>query len=124
MSDTGAETAVLHAVRELVDHSTAATVFGAPICHDGLIVVPVARVSGGAGAGTETGPEAGAGGTGGGLGVSAKPAGVYVIGDGAVHWRPAVDVNRVIMGGQIVAVVALLTIRAFLRRARCGGEPT
>ena len=31
-------------------------------------------------------------------------------------WRPALDVNRVILGGQVVAVVALLTFRSVLRR--------
>ena len=28
-----------------------------------------------------------------------------------LSWRPAVDVNRIVLGGQVVAVVTLLTIR-------------
>jgi hypothetical protein len=32
-----------------------------------------------------------------------------------VSWRPAVDVNKIILGGQVVAVVALLTIRAIVK---------
>jgi threonine dehydrogenase-like Zn-dependent dehydrogenase len=30
-------------------------------------------------------------------------------------WRPAVDLNKVIMGGQVVAIVALLTLRAVVK---------
>ena len=32
-----------------------------------------------------------------------------------VSWRPAVDVNRVIMGAQLVALVALLVARSIVR---------
>ena len=108
------DTAVLDTIRDVVDHATAWTVFGAPISQDGVIVLPVAKISGGGGGGSGSGPaEDGreAGGTGGGLGLSAKALGVYVIRNGKVAWRPAVDVNKVILGGQIVAVIALLTIR-------------
>jgi hypothetical protein len=36
-----------------------------------------------------------------------------------VTWRPAVDLNKVILGAQVVAVVALLTIRGIVKaRAR------
>ena len=54
-------------------------------------------------------------GSGGGLALSARPVGVFVIKDGDVKWRPSVDVNRVIVGGQAVGVVALLTIRALVK---------
>ena len=56
----------------------------------------------------------------------ARPVGAYVIRGEQVTWQPALDVNRIIMGGQLVAIVALLTVRtvvrarsrrAFLRRA-------
>jgi hypothetical protein len=30
-------------------------------------------------------------------------------------WRPAVDVTRIILGAQVVAVVALLTVRAVMK---------
>jgi hypothetical protein len=49
------------------------------------------------------------------MGTSAKPLGVFVIKDGNVGWRPAVDVNKVIVGGQIVVIAALLTIRAMIK---------
>jgi hypothetical protein len=41
--------------------------------------------------------------------VNSRPSGVYVVKDGDVRWIPAVDVNRVILGAQVVAIVALLT---------------
>lgn len=46
----------------------------------------------------------------------ATPAGVYVIRDGAVDWEPAVDMGRVILVGQLVAIVALLVLRSILKR--------
>ncbi|MDX3111759.1 sporulation protein, partial [Nonomuraea angiospora] len=58
------------------------------------------------------------GGSGGGFGFSATPAGVYVLKDGEVSWRPAVDVNRIVLGGQIVLIVAALTVRSILKKRR------
>jgi hypothetical protein len=49
------------------------------------------------------------------MGVAAKPLGVFVIRDGRVGWRSAVDMNKVIIGAQIVAVVALLTVRTLIK---------
>jgi uncharacterized spore protein YtfJ len=95
-------------------------VFGEPIERDGVLVVPVAHVRGGGGGGSGSQPGQGglSEGGGGGFGLSAKPAGVYVIRDGEAHWRPAVDVNRVILGGQLLGLVALLVVRSVLRRRR------
>jgi uncharacterized spore protein YtfJ len=112
---------MIEVLRRVVDGASVRTVFGEPVTQDGVTVIPAARVrgTGGAGGGGGPGPEGrDAGGTGGGLGLSAKPAGVFVIREGKVSWRPALDLNKVIMGGQIVAVVALLTVRAALRRRR------
>ena len=55
---------------------------------------------------------------GGGFGLSAKPAGAYVIRGDKVSWEPAIDVNRAILGGQIVAIVLLLVLRSILTRRR------
>jgi hypothetical protein len=41
--------------------------------------------------------------------------GAFIVRDGDMSWRPAVDVNRIILGGQVVLVVALLTVRAIVR---------
>ncbi len=31
-------------------------------------------------------------------------------------WEPALDVNRIVLGGQLVAIVALLVLRSIVRR--------
>jgi uncharacterized spore protein YtfJ len=111
---------MLQTVREMVDHGVSEKVFGSPLVRDGVTVLPVAKVSGGGGGGSgpgEQGRETGAG-TGGGLGLSAKPLGVFVLKEGRVSWQPAVDVNRVVLGGQIVAVVALLVLRSLIKMRR------
>ena len=53
-------------------------------------------------------------GRGAGWGADARPVGVYVIVNGDVRWRPAVDVNRVVLGGQIAFVVGLLVLRSIV----------
>jgi hypothetical protein len=82
--------------------------------------VAAVRGGGGGGQGEGAAPDgAGTGsGSGGGFGLTARPAGVYVIEGASVSWRPAIDINRIVMGGQIVAVVALLVLRSVLRRRR------
>jgi uncharacterized spore protein YtfJ len=123
MKQSASEAGIPDALREAVDGASAGRVFGEPISHAGVIVLPAAKVSGGAGGGTgpaEEGREPG--GTGGGFGMSAKPLGVFVIReDGKVQWQPAIDVNRVILGGQIIALAALLVVRAFRRSRGAGG---
>jgi uncharacterized spore protein YtfJ len=102
------------------DALTVKRVFGEPYERDGVTVIPVASLRGGAGGGKGEGatPDgAGSGsGSGGGFGLIAKPAGVFVIDGTSVRWQPAVDVNRVILGGQIVAIVLLVILGGVLRR--------
>jgi hypothetical protein len=53
--------------------------------------------------------------------VIARPVGAYVIKDGTVRWEPAVDVNRIVLGGQILGGLVLLVLVLFRitrRRAR------
>ncbi|WP_454049054.1 hypothetical protein [Cellulomonas sp. Marseille-Q8402] len=48
-----------------------------------------------------------------------KPIGVYVISDDGVRWQPALDLNRVILGGQVVGAVTASVVAlawAFRRR--------
>lgn len=99
-------------------------VYGDPIERGGVTVIPVARVMGGVGMGTgpmagragegkaSSGQSGGQTGTGGGFGVRAQPAGVFEIRGESVRWVPSVDVNQIVLGGQIVMIVLLLTIRA------------
>ena len=89
------------------DAMTVKRVYGDPVQSDGVTLVPAATVRGGAGGGGEGGPE---GGGGGGFGIVARPIGAYVIRDGNVSWRPAVDLNRVLL--LAAAVVLLLARRA------------
>lgn len=111
------DTGVMETIRDVIDNASTGRVFGEPIRQDGVTVLPVAKVSGGGGGGSApaVAPDTNDTGGGGGLGISAKPLGVFVIKNGHVGWRPAIDVNRVILGGQIVAVVALLTIRTLIK---------
>jgi len=132
MTETSHNTDVIVSLRKIVDNADAGKVFAAPISEGGTTVLPVAKIGGGGGGGGGTGlaDEGGsAGGTGGGFGLSAKPLGVYVLRDGKVKWLPAVDVNKIVLGGQLVAVAGMLLARSVLRarsaRRRCppGAEP-
>lgn len=97
---------------------TVRRVFGEPYEKDGVTVIPAARVQGAVGGGGGQAP-GGEGGTGTGFAMNTKPFGVFVMKDGQVTWRPAVDVNRMMLGCQVVAIVALLVVRARLKvRAR------
>jgi hypothetical protein len=75
-------------------------VFGAPIQVDGVTLVPTMAVRGGAGHADQARA---------GYRIRARPVGVYVLRDGKVSWRPAVDVNRIIWGGQMIGLVAALS---------------
>jgi len=105
-------------------------VFGEAYERDGRTVIPVAKILGGTGSGSGgatadgSGPggESGGYGIGGGFGVHVRPVGVYVIDATGVHWKPAVDVNRVVLGGQVaggllgMSLLMLLTVRSLRRR--------
>lgn len=115
------------------DLLTVRRAFGEPIRNGDITLVPVAWVMGGAGFGTGEGKwdgpvaphdahkPAGAGtgsGSGGGFGVHVAPIGVYVVRDADVQWQPALDLNRIILGGQIVGLVTVLVLGRTLRRRR------
>ena len=51
-----------------------------------------------------------------GFGLHARPIGAYVIRDGEVRWEPAFDLNRAIVIGQVLLLVAVLLWRAAGRR--------
>jgi uncharacterized spore protein YtfJ len=102
---------VLGYLGKVGDAVTVKRVFGEPYERDGVTIIPAALVLGGGGGG-EGPAEEGGGGSGGGFGVVARPAGAYVIKEGRVTWTPAVDVNRIVIGCQIVALVAILARRS------------
>jgi uncharacterized spore protein YtfJ len=77
--------------------------FGPSYEKDGVLVIPVAWVAGGAGGGSGTDSEHGGSGDGGGFGGVTWPLGVYAVKDGDVRWIPAVDVTRLILAGAALA---------------------
>jgi uncharacterized spore protein YtfJ len=97
------------------DILTVKRVFGEPYEKDGATIIPAARIQGGAGGGSGEDPQGQGKGSGSGFGITARPVGAFIIRDGQVSWRPAVDVTRIVLGGQMVAVVALLTVRTILK---------
>jgi uncharacterized spore protein YtfJ len=113
---------VLNAIEQARDSVTVRRVYGKPIERGDVTVIPAAAVQGGAGGGSgpaadDEAPGPGSG-SGGGWGMRARPVGAYVLRDGELRWEPALDLNRVILGGQVVAVVALLTLRTWLKSRR------
>jgi uncharacterized spore protein YtfJ len=74
------------------DAMTVKRVFGDAYEKDGVTIIPAAWVAGGAGGG---GDAEGAGGSG--FGLAAFPVGAYVIKDREVAWRPALNVNLLIL---------------------------
>ncbi len=102
---------------EARDAMTARRVYGEPYERDGVTVIPAAVVRGGSGGGSGR-SEDGEGG-GGGFGLAARPVGAWIITDHGVTWKPAPDVNRIVLGGQLVGLAAVLMLgRILLARAR------
>jgi uncharacterized spore protein YtfJ len=100
-------------------------VFGTPYEKNGVTVIPAARIVGGAGGGegpittsskeTDGADEAGVAkqtSSGAGFGVSGQPTGAFVIKGNDVSWVPAVDVNRMIFGFQVVLIAFLFAWRS------------
>ncbi len=98
---------------------TVRRVFGDPIERDGVTVIPAARLRGRAGGKRAAGRGGGARRAG--LKLSARPAGVVVIRDGNVSWQPAIDVNRIVVGGQVIALT-IGVLAFFMRRERRPGR--
>ena len=97
------------------DSMSARRVYGDPYERNGVSVIPAAAVQGGGGGGEmERGEESDGGG---GFGLNARPVGAYVIKGDEVSWQPAFDLNRLILGCQLLGLAAiLLTHRRLSRR--------
>ena len=113
---------VLTSIKGTRDSLSVSRSFGDAYVVDGVTVIPVARVAGGAGGGggegvDEAGESGGGFGTGFGLGI--MPLGVYEVRDGNVEWKPTVDVNRLVRGGQVLAgIIAVCATLMVLSRTR------
>ena len=88
------------------DAVSAKRVYGDAYEKNGLTVIPAATVRGGVGAGRGDG-DAGES-SGGGFGLMARPSGAWIVKDGHASWKPAIDVNRIVLGGQVIAMTAIL----------------
>ncbi|WP_315098047.1 spore germination protein GerW family protein [uncultured Cellulomonas sp.] len=120
--------------RAVSDTLSVRRVFGEAYERDGTLVIPVARVWGATGSGSGSGqvgvpadaegegvPAGGqqGDGGGGGYGVHVTALGVFVVDGSGARWQPALDVNRVVLGAQLVGAVVLSTAAlawAFRRR--------
>lgn len=127
-----------HIVNAARDALTVQRVFGDAYERDGALIIPVATLWGTAGAGWGSGsgdldtrrreePDAGAHSPagsgegfagGGGFGLRVKPLGVYVVDDRGTRWQPTLDLNKAILGGQVVAVVLAVVVGWTIGRRR------
>lgn len=95
-------------LREHREALGAGRVFGEPYTANGVTVIPAAKIAGGGGGGTDESEE---GGGGAGFGMSARPAGALIIrDDGSVRWKIAFDLNKVIIGAQLVGIAFFVTV--------------
>ena len=84
-------------LRERAGDPLVKRVFGDPVERDGVTIVPVVRLR---------------------EGRPVRPAGAYVVREGEVTWQPAVDVNAIVLGGQVVGGLLALVALLLLRRRR------
>jgi len=96
------------------DALNARRVYGEPLERNGLTVIPAATVQGGGGGGGSESEGSSDGG--GGFGLRARPVGAYVIRGEEVSWRPAIDLNAVILGCQLLGLAAIFLTHRRLRR--------
>ena len=108
---------IMETISAARDAITVKRVYGEPYERNGVAVIPAAAVQGGGGGGGGGGGDAdGQSGSGGGFALRARPVGAYVIRGEQVSWEPAMDLNRVILGGQLLALATLLVVRSIARR--------
>lgn len=92
------------------DALTVKRVFGEPVTVDHTTLIPTATIRGGGGGGADA-TQGGAG-----FGMNSRPSGVFVLRGDEVSWKPAIDVNRIVLGGQLVALGALLFLGSVVLR--------
>ena len=113
---------VFDSIRGTRDSLSVKRSYGDPYELDGVTVIPVARVAGGAGGGGGEGTDdegASGGGFGTGFGLSVSPVGVYEVRGDHVVWKPTLDVNRLARRGQVLAgIIAVCVTLVVLVRSR------
>lgn len=117
---TEAKNSIFDNIRGTRDALSVKRVFGDSYELEGVTIIPVARVAGGAGGGAGEGTgdegESQGSGFGSGFGLGAYPVGVYEVRDGHVEWKPTVDVNRIAKGGQVLAGIIAVCVAIILWR--------
>lgn len=127
-----AQDAIKELAQRIQETANGKAVFGEPIREGGATIVPVSRIMlrGGGGGGTGDippmgpdgpGPAHGPGkgrGMGIGLNVVTAPVGYIQLTESGAEFVPIVDRNRAILGGMVVAGLALLVIKAGLKYSR------
>jgi len=106
MPDWMSNDEVLESIKGTHETLSVRRAYGDPIELEGVTVIPVARVAGGGGGGAGGGEdenEARGGGFGTGFGLQVSPIGVYEVRGSSVEWKPTVDLNRLLRGGQVLA---------------------
>jgi uncharacterized spore protein YtfJ len=111
------------------DAFTVGRAFGPPYERDDCVIIPVAWVAGGTGAGGAGSSEGaersndhgvtnggGIANGGGGTGGIVWPLGVYVVKDGNVRWAPALDTTRVTLAG-LALIRAVIKLRGRRQKA-------
>jgi len=103
------------------EHLSVRRAFGTAYEKDGMLIIPVALVTGGGGGGTGTAKkdaapqDSGRTDAGGGFGGLVLPSGAYVVKGDQVRWVPAVDTTIVVLASlSLVRVLA----RAWAHRRR------
>ncbi len=97
------------AVRDVV---SIRRVYGEAYRQGETLVIPVAKVMGGSGLGVSGGSndEGGVDGGGGGcFATRVRATGVFVVDDAGVRWKPAFDLNRAVLVGQLVLGAVVVT---------------
>jgi len=111
---------VIDSIKATRDSLSVSRAYGTAYELDGVTVIPVARVAGGSGGGGGEGSsdEGSGGGFGTGFGLHVSPIGVYEVRNGKVEWKPTVDVNRLLKGGQVLGgiIAVCVTLVLLVRR--------
>jgi hypothetical protein len=88
-------------------------VYGEPYRQNGITVIPAVATGGGGGGGQGGEKELG-----GGFGFVTRPKGAWVIEGNTVRWKTALDLNRVILGAELVALVGIFAARTIFAPRR------
>jgi uncharacterized spore protein YtfJ len=101
-----------------VDSFAAKRVYSEPYHEGDITIITASSVRGGGGLGQDDSKPGG----GGGVGVSARPVGAYVVRGGRVVWKPAFDLSRIALRGQLVMAAALVIAGFVLTRRGSRGR--